>query len=128
MVQGAEQSIGRVACSKSRLTDAAPTGPAGGQDPAGVVVVIPTYNERENLPICIERVMAPGPCFRVIVVDDQSPDGTGAIADELAATYPGRSKVLHRPVMEGLGPACLAGFRAALRSGGGGDNGRRPLA
>lgn len=116
MVQGAEQSIARVARSKSRLTDAAPDGHTGGQEPPGVTVVIPTYNERENLPICIERVMALGPCFRVIVVDDQSPDGTGAIADELAAAYPGRVEVLHRPVKEGLGPAYLAGFRAALRT------------
>ena len=79
-----------------------------------VAVVIPTYNERENLPVCIERVMALGRGYRVIVVDDQSPDGTGEVADALALAHPGRIDVLHRPVKEGLGPAYLAGFRAAL--------------
>jgi dolichol-phosphate mannosyltransferase len=82
-----------------------------------VIVVIPTYNERENLPVCVERVLALGPRYRVIVVDDRSPDGTGETAEELAAAYPGRIEVLHRPVKEGLGPAYLAGFRAALRTG-----------
>lgn len=94
MVQGASQSSDRAV-------------------PA-VAVVIPTYNERQNLPVCIERVMALGERYRVIVVDDQSPDGTGAIADALALAYPGRVEVLHRPRKEGLGPAYLAGFRAAL--------------
>lgn len=84
-----------------------------------VAVVIPTYNERENLPVCIERVMALGSRYRVIVVDDQSPDGTGEVADGLALAYPGRVEVLHRPVKEGLGPAYLAGFGAALRGSAG---------
>ncbi len=83
---------------------------------AAVTVVIPTYNERENLPVCVERVMALGPEYWVIVVDDQSPDGTGRIADELAAAYPGRIEVVHRPMKVGLGPAYIAGLGAALRS------------
>lgn len=100
---------------------ATPTRVAAGQDrPApdrvgpSVTVVIPTYDERENLPVCIARVMALGDQFRVIVVDDHSPDGTGEVADALAVAYPGRVDVLHRPVKEGLGPAYLAGLRAAL--------------
>jgi dolichol-phosphate mannosyltransferase len=55
--------------------------------------------------------------FRVLVVDDDSPDGTGAIADELAAAHPGEVEVLHRAVREGLGPAYLAGFERALSGG-----------
>ncbi|MDQ3693224.1 MAG: polyprenol monophosphomannose synthase [Chloroflexota bacterium] len=78
--------------------------------------MIPTYNERENLPVCVERVMALGPEYRVIVVDDGSPDGTGRIADELAAAYPGRIEVVHRPAKVGLGPAYIAGLGVALRS------------
>lgn len=88
----------------------------GSRAPGGatVAVVIPTYNERENLPLCVERVMALGPAYRVIVVDDESPDGTGQIAEALARAYPGRVQVVHRAVKAGLGPAYIAGFRAAL--------------
>ena len=82
--------------------------------PASVTVVIPTYNERENLPVCLARVLALGPGYRVVVVDDRSPDGTGAVADELAARFPGRVRVVHRARKEGLGPAYLAGFQVAL--------------
>ena len=81
---------------------------------ASVVVVIPTYNERANLPVCLERVLALGPCYRVVVVDDNSPDGTGQVADALSAQRPTRIEVLHRPVKAGLGPAYVAGLRAAL--------------
>ena len=95
------------------------SGPALGSGPPklSVVVVIPTYNERENLGSVVTDVLALGETYRVIVVDDASPDGTGELADELAATHPGRVRVLHRPAKRGIGPAYAAGFRAAL-----GDN------
>ncbi|MDX6510620.1 MAG: dolichol-phosphate mannosyltransferase [Gaiellaceae bacterium] len=78
------------------------------------VVCLPTYNERENL-ARMARALGEvlGPDDRVLVIDDNSPDGTGAIADELAAELPFLD-VLHRERKEGLGPAYLAGFRRAL--------------
>ena len=82
--------------------------------PAAIIVVIPTYNERENLPICVARVLALDPAYRVIVVDDNSPDGTGAVADELVRTHCGRVEVIHRVKKAGLGPAYIAGLREAL--------------
>ena len=80
----------------------------------GTTIVVPTYNERENLPKLVDAVMRLDSGFRLIIVDDNSPDGTGAIADDLAATWPGRIDVLHRPGKQGLGPAYVAGFRKAL--------------
>ena len=79
-----------------------------------VTVVIPTYNERENLSHVAAAVTHQG--FRLLVVDDSSPDGTGELADRLAATDP-RVTVLHRPKKEGLGPAYGAGFDRALDDG-----------
>lgn len=67
-----------------------------------VLVIIPTYNERENLPVLVRAVLE-HPHFQVMVVDDRSPDGTGQIADALAAEYPGRVSVLHRTGPKGLG-------------------------
>jgi dolichol-phosphate mannosyltransferase len=85
-----------------------------------LVVCLPTYNERENLE---QMISALGAVFeregldgRVLVVDDSSPDGTGDVADRLAAELPWVT-VLHRPVREGLGPAYLAAFREALALG-----------
>lgn len=75
-----------------------------------VLVVIPTYNERPTLPAAIERVRAAVPDAHVLVVDDASPDGTGELADEIAATDTS-VHVLHRPGKQGLGAAYLAGFR-----------------
>mgnify|MGYP002622370473 CR=1 FL=1 len=77
------------------------------------LVVVPTYNERENLPSIVPRILATDPRLDVLVVDDGSPDGTGAIADEMAAAEP-RIHVLHRTAKQGLGRAYLAGFRWAL--------------
>lgn len=78
------------------------------------MVVIPTYNEAENLaPLC-ESVLAFSEGFSILVVDDASPDGTGPIADRLAQKYPGRLRVLHRPMKQGLGPAYRAAFAEAL--------------
>lgn len=80
------------------------------------VVVIPTYNERENLPRLVPQVLAQDPRLEVLVIDDASPDGTGAIADDLAAADP-RVHVLHRRGKLGLGTAYLTGFRWALERG-----------
>ena len=85
-------------------------------------LILPTFNEAENL----ERIVAAASAvlrdaapegFRVLVVDDGSPDGTGEIADRLAAEHPGEVEVLHLTTREGLGPAYLAGFRHALDHG-----------
>jgi dolichol-phosphate mannosyltransferase len=81
-----------------------------------VIVVVPTYNERENLPGCVERVLALGSSYRMIIVDDNSPDGTGSVAEGLARSHPERITVLHRPNKAGLGRALVAGFRLALAS------------
>ena len=78
----------------------------------GAVVCLPTYNERENVERMLRELASLG--VRVLVVDDNSPDGTGAIADRLAEELAGVS-VLHRERKEGLGPAYLAGFREVLR-------------
>jgi len=80
------------------------------------VVVIPTYNERINLPLIVPQILQQDPVFDVLVVDDNSPDGTGRLADELAAAEP-RIHVLHRPGKAGLGKAYIAGFRWALEQG-----------
>lgn len=80
------------------------------------VVVIPTYNEAENLEALAEALLV-DPSHSLLVVDDNSPDGTGAIADRLAEVNPGRVSVLHRAGKAGLGTAYVAGFRQALRGG-----------
>jgi dolichol-phosphate mannosyltransferase len=84
--------------------------------PERVLVVIPTYNERINLPLLVPQVLAQDPRIEVLVVDDNSPDGTGELADRMAAAEP-RVHVLHRAVKEGLGKAYIAGFRWALERG-----------
>ena len=66
-----------------------------------VLVIIPTYNERDNLPVLVRDIVSRG--YRVMVVDDQSPDGTGQVADQLAVEFPGRVEVLHRTGKRGLG-------------------------
>jgi dolichol-phosphate mannosyltransferase len=81
---------------------------------AQAVVCLPTYNERENVERMVHALRAQG--VGVLVIDDNSPDGTGAIADRLASELEHVS-VLHRPRKEGLGPAYLAGFRRALADG-----------
>ncbi|HET9591497.1 MAG TPA: polyprenol monophosphomannose synthase [Solirubrobacterales bacterium] len=89
--------------------------PTPGTGPAWLV--LPTYNEADNLKPLIAAALANLPQdARVLVVDDSSPDGTGEIADELAGRET-RIEVLHRPRREGLGPAYLAGFRRALEGG-----------
>ena len=78
-----------------------------------IVVLIPTFNERENLPLIVSRTRAAVPEADILVLDDNSPDGTGALADQLAADD-GQVRVLHRERKEGLGAAYLAGFAWAL--------------
>ena len=77
------------------------------------IVVIPTYNEAENLPLLVPRVLEQDPRLEVLVVDDDSPDGTGKLADELSDENP-RCHVLHRAAKQGLGPAYRAGLARAL--------------
>jgi dolichol-phosphate mannosyltransferase len=77
------------------------------------LVIVPTYNERENLPIVVERLLQI-PDVRVLVVDDGSPDGTGSLADELAARSGGRVTVLHRSGPRGLGRSYIDGIRHAF--------------
>jgi dolichol-phosphate mannosyltransferase len=81
-----------------------------------IVVVVPTYNERDNLPGLAAGVLA-HPEFRLLVVDDGSPDGTGEVAEALAREHPGRVEVLHRTGPRGLGRSYIDGLRHALRSG-----------
>jgi len=78
------------------------------------LVVIPTYNERENLSSIVESIQQHAPSVHILVVDDNSPDGTGTLADELSSAQPEKVFVLHRPGKEGLGPAYIAGFKFAL--------------
>ncbi|HET7352336.1 MAG TPA: polyprenol monophosphomannose synthase [Marmoricola sp.] len=80
------------------------------------VMIIPTYNEVENLPAIVARLRRAQPLVHVLVVDDNSPDGTGALADRLAGDDP-RVEVVHRQGKEGLGAAYLHGFGVALQRG-----------
>jgi len=82
-----------------------------------LVVVIPTYNEEENLGRLAAALFALPLDLRLLVVDDNSPDGTGRMADELAAAAPGRLQVLHRRGKLGLSTAYLQGFQSALQGG-----------
>jgi dolichol-phosphate mannosyltransferase len=77
------------------------------------LVIVPTYNESRNLPRIVPEILAQDARLEVLVVDDDSPDGTGALAEDMAARNP-RIHVLHRAAKEGLGRAYLAGFRWAL--------------
>ena len=78
------------------------------------LVIVPTYNERENIARLIETVLAQDPRLEILVVDDGSPDGTGDIVDGIIAANGGRVHILRRPKKLGLGTAYLAGFRWAL--------------
>jgi dolichol-phosphate mannosyltransferase len=81
-----------------------------------VLVIIPTYNEADNLPAILDRLFAAVPDAQALVVDDGSPDGTGEVADKLAAED-SRIEVLHRTEKAGLGAAYVAGFRRGLAAG-----------
>jgi dolichol-phosphate mannosyltransferase len=82
-----------------------------------ITIVLPTYNEAENLPGLVSALFMLPIHLNVLVVDDNSPDGTGRIADELSLTYPGRVHVLHRPGKSGLRSAYLEGFHRAFELG-----------
>ena len=81
-----------------------------------VLVIVPTYNEAKNLTQIVPAILKQDPRIEILVVDDNSPDGTGDIADRMSQTK-GRVHVLHRSAKEGLGRAYLAGFRWALQQG-----------
>jgi dolichol-phosphate mannosyltransferase len=78
------------------------------------LVVVPTYNERENIGPLVRQILAVEG-FQVMVVDDNSPDGTGALADELSREFPGRVEVVHRTGKRGLGRSYIDGFALALQ-------------
>lgn len=99
-----------MSASDAEAAAAPPVGLAAGR---GVWVVLPTYNERENLEPIAAAIAAALPEASVLVVDDSSPDGTGELADTLAARNP-RIQVLHRPAKDGLGAAYRDGFRWVL--------------
>jgi dolichol-phosphate mannosyltransferase len=80
------------------------------------LICLPTYDERENLELICRAILGAAPAVDILVIDDNSPDGTGQLADELAAREP-RLKVLHRAGKQGLGKAYLAGFAWALERG-----------
>jgi dolichol-phosphate mannosyltransferase len=77
------------------------------------LVIVPTFNERENLPVLTKALME-YPEVSMLVVDDNSPDGTGGLADELAREYPGRIEVMHRTERPGLGRSYVDGIRSVL--------------
>jgi dolichol-phosphate mannosyltransferase len=79
-----------------------------------VSVIVPTYNEKENIESLVTQLLALPTRVHIIVVDDNSPDGTGEIADRLAVENAGRMSVIHRPGKLGLGTAYIAGFKEAL--------------
>jgi dolichol-phosphate mannosyltransferase len=89
------------------------SGAIGDALPDRALVIVPTYNERFNIARLIPAVLAQDPCIEILVVDDGSPDGTGAIVDAIAANNP-KVHVIHRAGKLGLGTAYIAGFRWAL--------------
>src|SRR5690606_17393596 len=92
------------ALRRTRMTAVAPR----------VLVVVPTYNERDNIETLVEQILACGPSYGVLVVDDQSPDGTGAIIDGLAARHPGRVEAMHRTGKRGLGRSYVDALPVAI--------------
>lgn len=82
----------------------------------GLLITLCTYNECENLPKLVPEIHAVAPDAHILVIDDNSPDGTGQLADEMSASDP-RIHVLHREGKQGLGTATIAGFRYAVEHG-----------
>lgn len=81
------------------------------------IVLVPTYNERNNLTELVEKVRQYAPGLHILIIDDNSPDGTGELADQLAQRYSGEVFVLHRTSKEGLGRAYVDGFAQVLGKG-----------
>lgn len=81
-----------------------------------ILVIVPTFNERESLPVIVERIRASVPAAHILIADDNSPDGTGQIADALAASH-SHVQVMHRTSKDGLGAAYIAGFTWGLENG-----------
>jgi dolichol-phosphate mannosyltransferase len=81
------------------------------------VVVVPTYNERENIDLLVEKIRQFADGLHILFVDDNSPDGTGQYAESMSVSEPDAISVLHKPDKEGLGRAYVAGFREALQRG-----------
>jgi len=81
------------------------------------MTIVPTYNEKENIELLVGEILDLPVPVEVVIVDDNSPDGTGEIADRLAVAYPGRVHVIHRPSKLGLGTAHIAGLKKALDMG-----------
>jgi dolichol-phosphate mannosyltransferase len=81
-----------------------------------VLVIVPTYNERDNLPLLVPLVLGHAG-YRLMIVDDGSPDGTGSVADALAREWPGRIEVVHRQGVRGLGRSYVDGMQRALAAG-----------
>jgi dolichol-phosphate mannosyltransferase len=97
------------------MVDSAPVPPERGSlDDARALIIVPTYNERENIARLIDTVLAQDPRIEMLIVDDGSPDGTGEIVDRIIAKNPGRVQIHRRPKKLGLGTAYLAGFRIAI--------------
>lgn len=82
-----------------------------------IFIILPTYNEAKNIEKIVESILRLHPEFNILIVDDNSPDGTGEIADYLTQIYPGFVHVLHRPRKTGLGRAYIDGFKMALNMG-----------
>lgn len=81
-------------------------------------IIIPTYNEAENITNLIQELFSlPIPKTKILVVDDNSPDGTGQLVEDVVDSYPGRLSVLHRSLKKGLGPAYISGFHCVLSAG-----------
>jgi dolichol-phosphate mannosyltransferase len=78
------------------------------------LIVLPTYNEIENLREIVENILQHAPAADIVIVDDESEDGTGALADKLCAERPDKVFIIHRPRKDGLGRAYVAGFKFAL--------------
>jgi dolichol-phosphate mannosyltransferase len=90
----------------------------GGQPPSvSAIVVLPTYNEVDNITPALESLLACDPDLEVLVVDDASPDGTAKVAEAVASEHPGRIHLLNRPGKAGLGVAYRAGFEWAIEAG-----------
>jgi len=104
-----KKAAGKAAGKAARKADELPS--------SRTLIIIPTYNERDNLPLILGRVRKAVPRGDVLVVDDGSPDGTGDLADDLAAAEPDHIHVMHRTTKDGLGAAYLAAFGWGLERG-----------